>query len=106
MVMASDVSPVAQLIDQGEDRVNVALSNELGRASAGEELVWAVEPQTCVVRVVKLGKLRAEPFECEELVKLGGLRIDPALLPTRHGLRSGIQQLCDFAGSNADVALD
>lgn len=53
---------VAELVDQGKDRVRVAFGDEIYWTATSEQFVWAAEPQTCVLGLVNSSSRLATLF--------------------------------------------
>lgn len=64
------------------------------------------EPELGLGGVVELMELINKPLQGEQLLKLGGLRVNATLLPSGHRLRCGVEKLGDLPTSYTGISFD
>jgi hypothetical protein len=101
-----DVGTVSELINQCQNRVGISVRDAVDGTLTRQQAMPAKQPQPRLVRLIELGQLVGQPFECEQLLQLGWLWLRVALLPPGNRLRSGVEKLRNLARTDTGSILD
>jgi len=101
-----DISSVTELIQQRENVIDLALLDPVRRPLSTQEPVRREKPELGFLGGVKLPEFLKKELQGEKSLKVLPLgRYSPGV-PTRNGLRCGVEQLGDIASLDASTLPD